>query len=163
MRNQLISGLATVLFPLSLSMGAGPAEATVRQCITIAGTISATVTSPAEAENTVVQGTVTGTLGGSVEATITSILPQEDGTLALELNHNFVTEEGFLLRTQDTAVLTPVEGLPGVFQQSTRYEIVGGTGRFARATGRFINHGETDLNRGLLTLRYEGEICKVAR
>ena len=85
-----------------------------------------------------------------------------DGSLRLKLTHNFVTDEGFLLQTEDTAKLTPVPGLKNVFQQSTEYKITGGTGRYAAARGTFINHGEADLGRGLLTLRYDGRICGLA-
>jgi hypothetical protein len=39
---------------------------------------------------------------------------------------------------------------------------LGGTGRYEGSKGTLINHGETDLKRGLLTLRYDGRICGVA-
>jgi len=117
------------------------------------------VTSPAGASQTTVLGTVVGTLEGSVSATVNSLEPQPDGTVRLKLNHSFVTKEGFLLQTVDTAKLTPVTGQKNVFQQTTEYKITGGTGRYATAKGTFTNHGETDLGKGLLTLRYEGRIC----
>lgn len=128
-------------------------------CATLSGTISGTVTSPAGASQTTVVGTVSGTLEGAVAATVTLLEPKQDGSVSLKLNHSFVTREGFLLQTTDTAKLTPVAGMKNVFQQTTEYEISGGTGRYAAAKGTFTNHGETDLGRGLLTLRYEGRIC----
>jgi len=131
-------------------------------CATISGTISGTVTSAPGASETIVQGTVIGSLRGSVQATVSSLEEQPDGSLRLKLTHNFVTDEGFLLQTEDTAKLTPVPGLKNVFQQSTEYKITGGTGRYAAARGTFINHGEADLGRGLLTLRYDGRICGLA-
>ena len=76
--------------------------------------------------------------------------------------YTFVTNEGALLKTEDTAKLTPVAGMPNVFQQTTEYKVTKGTGRFEGAKGTFTNHGETDLKRGLLTLRYEGKICGIA-
>jgi hypothetical protein len=42
---------------------------------------------------------------------------------------------------------------------SVNYTITGGTGRFANATGSLQNHGEADLNTGLLTLTYSGQVC----
>jgi hypothetical protein len=42
---------------------------------------------------------------------------------------------------------------------STSYEITGGSGSFAGATGHLINDGVADTNTGQVTLRYEGEVC----
>jgi hypothetical protein len=145
------------------STRAAAGKAAGKNCITISGTISGTVTSAPGASQTTILGTVVGSLQGSVHATVTSLEPQPDGTVRLKLSHDFVTDEGFLLQTTDTAKLTPVPGLKNVFQQTTEYEIKAGTGRFAAAKGKFTNHGETDLGRGLLTLRYDGRICGVAR
>jgi hypothetical protein len=154
-----VSSIATSLLLLAGVERAG-AQPKAKDCITIAGTISGTVSGSAP---TTVVGTVTGTLAGAVHATITSQTPQPDGSVKLELAHDFVTDEGALLSTTDKAKLTPVPGQPNVFQQGTTYDIQAGTGRFANAHGKFINHGEADLKRGLLTLRYEGLICGVAR
>jgi hypothetical protein len=139
----------------------GAKAAAAKGCATISGTISGTVTSPAGASQTTVVGTVIGSLEGSVSATVTSLEPQPDGTVQLKLNHSFVTKEGFLLQTTDTAKLIPVPGLKNVFQQTTEYKVTGGTGRYAAAKGTFTNHGEADLGKGLLTLRYDGRICGV--
>jgi hypothetical protein len=136
-----------------------PKGAPPKNCVTIAGTISGTVTSEPGAAQTLIQGTVVGSLQGSVHATVTSLKPQADGTIKLELTHSFVTDDGSLLKTEDTAKLIPVPGLPNVFQQTTEYKVTKGNGRFEGAKGTFTNHGETDLKRGLLTLRYEGKIC----
>lgn len=146
----------------SAAIAAEP-KSTGKNCINISGTISGTVTSAAGASETVVQGTVQGSLQGSVHATVNSLEPQSDGSVRLKLTHNFVTNEGYLLQTADTAKLIPVPGLKNVFQQSTEYKITGGTGRYSAAKGTFTNHGEADLGRGLLTLRYDGRICGVAR
>jgi hypothetical protein len=156
------AALLTLLAWTPALRGAAQAPAPAADCIQIAGTISATQTSLPD-QPLVVQGTVSGTLRGSVRAAIASQTPQNDGTVALVLAHQFVTEEGALIETQDTAVLTPVPKLDGVFQMATNYTVMRGTGRFANATGKFINHGETDLKRGLLSLSYEGEICGVPR
>ena len=137
----------------------GTTSKAAKGCATISGTISGSVISPAGSSQTTVLGTVVGTLEGAVTATVTLLEPQQNGTLNLKLNHSFVTREGFVLHTTDTAQLTPVPGQKNVFQQTTEYKITGGTGRYAAAKGTFTNHGETDLGKGLLTLRYEGRIC----
>jgi hypothetical protein len=160
---RLFSPAAFVLIAVAVPGAASAQPKTAQKnCISISGTISGSVTSAPGAAETVVQGTVVGSLQGSVQATITALKPQPDGSIKLELRHNFVTHEGFLLKTKDTAKLIPVPGLPNVFQQTTEYEITQGPGRYEEAKGTFTNHGETDLKRGLLTLRYEGRICGVA-
>jgi len=164
---------ASYLLALGLCLAVGDASAqaakasakdsksakAAKGCATISGTISGTVISPAGSSQTIVLGTVIGTLEGAVTATVTLLEPQPDGSVNLKLNHSFVTREGFVLQTVDTAKLTPVAGQKNVFQQTTEYKITGGTGRYAAAKGTFTNHGETDLGKGLLTLRYEGRIC----
>ena len=162
----LAAALLLVCAPALAARAQLPAPAPAaagEDCVLIAGTISATVTSLPDAPALVVQGPVTGTLRGSVRAQILSQTPQPDGTVALELTHTFVTDEGFLIETRDTATLTPIPGQTNVFQMSTQYTVTRGSGRFASATGGFINHGETDLARGLLSLAYEGQICGVPR
>jgi hypothetical protein len=174
MKSSTVSSIAVgLLLSLALDLSLGsvaqaqpkappPKGAPPKGCITIAGTISGTVASEPGAAQTSIVGTVVGSLEGSVQATVTSLKPQADGTIKLELTHSFVTSEGALLKTEDTAKLTPVAGMPNVFQQTTEYKVTKGTGRFEGAKGTFTNHGETDLKRGLLTLRYEGKICGVA-
>ena len=91
-------------------------------------------------------------------ATFTA-MPESNGNLNLVLHHNFVTNSRDSLTTTDTGTLVPVPGLPSVFRMSVNYTITGGTGRFANATGSLQNHGEADLNTGLLTLTYSGQVC----
>jgi hypothetical protein len=157
----LALGLALVVTDVSAQAksSAKNAKPSGKGCATISGTISGTVTSPAGSSQTTVVGTVSGTLEGAVSATVTLLEPQQDGSVNLKLNHSFVTREGFVLQTADTAKLTPVAGMKNVYQQTTEYKVTGGTGRYAAAKGTFTNHGETDLGKGLLTLRYEGRIC----
>ncbi len=45
------------------------------------------------------------------------------------------------------------------FAYTANYTITGGTGKFEGATGNLQNHGEADLNSGLLTLTYSGQVC----
>jgi hypothetical protein len=126
-----------------------------QHCISVSGTIAANLTAATEA-----QGTVTGDLGGSVTASFTAT-PQNDGSIALALQHIFVTERGDSLTTDDTGLLVPVPGAQGVFRMTVQYTVTGGTGKFAGATGTLRNHGEAVLssNPPQLTLRYSGQIC----
>ena len=66
-----------------------------------------------------------------------------------------------MLETLDRVTLTPVPGLDGVFHQSATYEVTSGTGKFAGAHGSFIGHGEADVARGEVTVRYAGRLCGV--
>jgi hypothetical protein len=139
------------------------AEASPRQhggsCTNVGGTIAANIIATASGQ--VVVGTVTGTLRGAVQGTLAAPEPQADGSLLLEVVDHYVTEEGFLLETLDRITLTPVPGREGVFHQSGTYEVTGGTGKFERANGSFIGHGEADVARGQVTVRYEGRLCGI--
>lgn len=151
---------AALIFTGTTRVAAGTRERP-RKCISVSGVIAGTVISKADAAQPVVLGTVTGSLQGAVQGVVTSLASQPSGVLELAINDHFLTHEGFVLETSDKAVLTPA-GAPGVYQQNTRYSVSGGSGRFEHASGVFTSHGETDLNRGLVTSRYEGEICGVA-
>jgi hypothetical protein len=127
-------------------------------CHEVSGSISASVVTNPHVSTGLALGTVTGNLAGATMATFTAT-PESNGNLNLVLHHNFVTDSRDSLTTTDTGTLVPVPGLPGVFRMSVNYTITGGTGRFANATGSLQNHGEADLNTGLLTLTYSGQVC----
>ena len=113
--------------------------AAVAECRPVAGTIDATV------------------LGG--DPVLSGHSAENAGTVSLTLEHDFVTDTRGSLKTTDTAVWTPVPGHAGVFHMATEYAVVGGTGGFADAQGTLRNEGIADTNTGLVTLRYDGEIC----
>jgi hypothetical protein len=126
-----------------------------RVCKAVSGSISASpILSRIPAT---VLGTVTGDLRGAVAALVTSPLPVPDGG-SFTLQHTFLTETRDSLFTEDTAQWVLVYN--GVFRMTTQYTIVGGTGKFANASGQLENHGEVDLNRGQLTLSYSGQVCR---
>ena len=104
-------------------------------------------------------GTVTGDLKGAVAATILEIAPGDNGTTVFTVQHHIVTESGDTLSV-DKARATAVMVAPGLFAVvSYPVTIVGGTGRFAGASGGFDNIGEVDLNTGQTTFRYRGRLC----
>jgi len=108
-------------------------------------------------------GVATGDLRGAVGATILNLESQNNGaTLIFTVQHHWVTETGDLLFFDQAKATVEQVGVP----QSTRYGIVsypthlmGGTGRFAGATGDFTAIGEADLATGQLVFRYSGTLC----
>lgn len=146
----------SLLMTASLAMVLVPHLARA-ECHPVAGTIDAAIIG---GEPTNVLGTVTGTLAGATRAVVNGQSQEDDGTIGLDLAHDFVTLAGGSLRTVDSAVWTPIPGHDGLFHMATDYSIEGGTGTWAGATGSLRNAGIADTATGLLTLRYEGEICR---
>jgi|GEM_PF-1977094 len=143
---------ATALAGAALS----PLPALAQSCMPVSGTIAATVVG---SDPVTVLGTVDGDLAGATMAIVSSQGEGDEGRIILGLGHAFVTFDRGTLQTNDTAVWTPIPGLAGVFYMSTSYEITGGSGGFAGATGHLMNDGVADTNSGQVTLRYEGEVC----
>ena len=144
-----------------ISVGASPNPQAARcegRAIPVSGSISANVITNLNVSTGLALGTVTGGLAGATMATF-SVSGGNGGNLNLVLHHNFVTDSRDSLTTTDTGTLVPVPGFPGIYRMSVNYIITGGTGRFAGATGTLQNHGEADLNTGLLTLTYSGRVC----
>jgi len=103
-------------------------------------------------------GTATGDLRGAVGATILST-EANGNTLALRVQHHWVTESGDML-TIDPAVATTTQVSPGLYAVVTYpVHLRGGTGKFAGATGDLTNIGEADLVSGQIVLRYSGKVC----
>jgi hypothetical protein len=164
-----IRNLSLGLVFVGLSMGGGvrllgshsdaQSEGCRGRALPVSGSISANVVTNPAVSSGLALGTVTGSLAGAVMATFTAT-PAGDGSLSLALHHNIVTNGRNSLATQDTGTLVPVPGLNNVFRMSVNYTITGGTGKFSGATGWLKNHGEADLNTGLLTLAYSGQVCR---
>jgi len=133
-----------------------PVIAAQNNCTAVSGTIAASVVG---GDPVTVLGTVSGDLAGATRAIVTSQQNGAEGTVELGLAHDFATDDRSTLKTNDKAVWTPIAGSPGVFHMATKYEVVGGTGRFAGASGQMINQGIADTNTGLVTLSYSGKIC----
>jgi hypothetical protein len=128
------------------------------ECRAVDGSISADLVTNHNVSTGLALGTVTGDLKGAVMATFTTTAGS-GGVIELTLYHNFVTVSRASLSTADTGSLTPIPGMSGVYHMAVTYRVTGGTGKFAGATGTLQNHGTADLNTGLLTLTYTGEIC----
>ena len=80
------------------------------------------------------------------------------GTVLFNVQHHWVTESGENIYF-DKAVATTLPLSQTRFAiVSYPAHIVGGTGRFAGATGDLTNIGEADLVAGT-TFRYSGEVC----
>jgi hypothetical protein len=107
-------------------------------------------------------GTATGDLAGALGVYIFSITPGANGVVA-KVHHHWVTAAGDTIYLQDaTATAFQVGPYPGVYavaDNSYTVNIIGGTGRFAGATGQLSTIGVLDTNQGKVVLRYQGTIC----
>lgn len=155
-----IDAQATEAAPRTTATEAGATEKTA-SCILVSGSIAAVTRS--EGETTLVQGNVTGTLAGSLVGRIGPTSAHADGALRAAVVDHLVMLDGAQLTTEDEVILTPVPRSPGVFHQRTTFNVVGGSGRFANASGTFMSHGEADTTRGTVVSIYEGRICGVAQ
>jgi hypothetical protein len=112
-------------------------------------------------------GTATGDLAGGIGVYIFSFTPT--GTTAVaQVHHNWVTEAGDTIFAQDaTANAYQVGSHSGVYAVgggSYTANIIGGTGRFAGATGELsfigvLDTSEPDPSQWRVVLRYQGTIC----
>jgi hypothetical protein len=117
-------------------------------------------TPPAVGSSTL--GTATGDLRGGLGVVILGISPGQNGSTVFHVQHHWVTETGDTIFLADAyATAYPISDVPGLF--AAKYlqgvSIVGGTGRFAEATGNIATWGAVDLNTGQIVLRYQGTIC----
>jgi hypothetical protein len=104
-------------------------------------------------------GPATGDLRGAVAATLT-VPPQPgpNGTVVFHVQHHWVTESGDNIYF-DPAVATTVPLSQTRFAfVSYPTHIIGGTGRYAQATGDLTSIGEADLQVGT-AIRYSGQVC----
>jgi hypothetical protein len=103
-------------------------------------------------------GPVTGDLQGSVAATIKG----QDSKGNFLVQHYWVTSAGETIILKE-AVLTPVftndPNVVAVPWGNYSVDILGGTGKFANATGRLNGFGLVDFKEMTLVLRYRGKVC----
>ncbi|HEY3619205.1 MAG TPA: hypothetical protein VGK96_20540 [Candidatus Sulfotelmatobacter sp.] len=113
-------------------------------------------------------GVVDGDLKGAVAATILKVVSGQGGTTVFTVQHHFVTQAGDTIvvdqATATTKEVVPGSGLYAIL--SYPVHIIGGTGRFAGATGDFNNIGAAELNadgiHGRTVFRYSGQVCFAA-
>ena len=161
-RIALLASLAVLLSALIATSGSQPAaKAQPRadregHCRSVGGSI---ITNFGAVDPNTTLGPATGDLRGAVAATLTSA-PQAgpNGTVLFHVQHHWVTESG------DNIFFDPAVATTAPLSQ-TRFavisyptDIIGGTGKFAGATGHLTNIGEADLQAGTV-FRYSGQVC----
>ena len=103
-------------------------------------------------------GPVTGDLQGSVAATIKG----QDSAGNFLVQHYWVTSSGETIQLKQ-AVLKPVAtsdpNVVAVLWGNYSSDILGGTGKFAHASGRIDYFGIADFKENTLVLRYKGRVC----
>jgi len=125
-------------------------------CIHVGGSI---ITNFGAVDPNTTLGPATGDLRGAVAATLlTAPQPGPNGTVLFNVQHHWVTESGDNIYFDHAVATTiPVSQTRFAFVSYPTH-IVGGTGRFAGATGDLTNVGEADLQAGTV-LRYFGQVC----
>lgn len=106
-------------------------------------------------------GTATGDLKGGLGVYVLTLQQGPNGTLMFHNHHHWVTEAGDTILLADAdAIAYPVPGTPGLFAgvYPKGVDIIGGTGRFAGASGNIASWGAVDQNTGQIVLRYQGTI-----
>lgn len=125
-------------------------------CVHVGGSI---ITNFGAVDANTTLGPATGDLRGAVAATLLTP-PQAGpgGTVIFHVQHHWVTESG------DNIFFDPAVATTAPLSQ-TRFaiisypvHIIGGTGKFAGATGNMTGIGEADLQAGT-AFRYSGEVC----
>jgi hypothetical protein len=102
-------------------------------------------------------GIAIGDLRGSVGVEILSAIPN-----GFRVHHHWVIESGdqiFLADADLTVFPTSDPNGRALGDYLNGVNIIGGTGRFDKASGNLGAWGAVDLSQGKLTLRYEGTIC----
>jgi len=166
-RITLFASLAVLLSAFLASSGSRPAanaqphpDQSDRHCKSVGGSI---ITNFGGVDANTTLGPATGDLRGAVAASL--LTPPQPGpmvgtfqTILFNVQHHWVTESGDNIYF-DHAVATTVP------LSQTRFafisyptHIIGGTGKFAGATGDLTNIGEADLQAGI-ALRYSGQVC----
>ena len=119
-------------------------QAVAQQCSKIRGKSTEVVIAPFGSPNDPLGRTTIATQGvlvGGGTAILTSVGPGPSvGTLGASSRHVFVLSETDQLNATGILVFTPIPGTPNV-NSSLTLSVVGGTGKFANATGTIIATG----------------------
>ena len=108
-------------------------------------------------------GTATGDLRGGIGVYFFSITGVGTPKVVAKVHHHWVTEAGDTIFLEDATAnafqVGTLAGVYGVGDDSYTVNIIGGTGRFADATGKLSFLGVLDTSQGKIVLRYQGSIC----
>jgi len=161
-RVAFLASVAVLVSALLASSGSRPAAKAHypedRHCAHVGGSI---ITNFGAVDANTTLGPVSGDLRGAIAATLlTAPQPGPNGTVIFHVQHHWVTESG------DNIYLDPaVASTVPVQNSQTRFaiitypsKVIGGTGRFAGASGEVDYFGEADLQAGT-ALRYSGQVC----
>jgi len=126
------------------------------ECRAVGGAISTNFVNA-----TTTSGTATGDLAGALGVSVLSIAAGPNGAVIFHNQHTWVTTTGdtlFFNAADATAYPSPI---PGLFAASYLNGVVltGGTGKFAKATGKIASWGAVNLVNNEIVLRYEGTVC----
>jgi len=148
MKHISFMGAVVVALLLATSAWAG-------QCQVVGGAL---MTNIGAIEGVTNLGPVSGDLQGSVAATIKG----QDAQGNFLVQHYWVTSSGETIVLKQ-AVLKPTAtsdpNVVAVLWGNYSSDILGGTGKFAHATGRIDYFGIADFKERTLVLRYRGTVC----
>jgi len=151
--SKAISILAVTAFLVVAAAGENPKH---KHCQAVGGML---MTNLGAIDANTTMGTVTGDLRGAVGATILST-EAHGNTLVLNVQHHWVTESGDTLKVDPAIATTTAVNQSGLYAIVTYpIHISGGSGKFAELYGELNSIGEADLAKGMIVLRYFGEIC----
>jgi hypothetical protein len=132
-----------------------PAWAKDKECQAVGGMLMTNIGAIEDVTNL---GPATGDLQGSIAATIKGQDAQGDYLV----QHYWVNTAGETILLKQ-AVLKPVAtndpNVVAVLWGNYSSDILGGTGKFANATGRIDYFGIADFKERTLVLRYRGRVC----
>ena len=104
-------------------------------------------------------GTATGDLKGGIGVDVLKTTPLNNGNIIFHNQHHWVTESGDTISLGEADATAIPTSIPGLFAVNyPPIPVLGGTGRFASATGNIAIFGAVDLNKGQVILRYQGKI-----
>jgi hypothetical protein len=148
----------------AISFGAAQGSADQGHCRHVGGGIITNFLPQADCQSSPIglctDGVATGDLSGSVGVAVLS----QNGSAPsgyLHNHHHWVTASGDTIYFDDANLYLLAEVDNEILGNYTHgVTITGGTGAFAKASGIVDSvFGAIDLNKGQLTLRYEGYVC----
>ena len=133
-----------------------------RNCQHISGHIAGQIIGPSSLCNGALTeiGTFTDSSGntlGTFVACETGFQQEGNGAIKLQLVHTYTTNSGDTFTTSDSIVLSPVD--PPIYRVENRALVTGGTGVFQDAFGFIVDKGTFDMQTGVVSVDFRGQIC----